>query len=205
MERIDFIVLILAVCLLWVSSEWSLIFLVRSTKDSVNRDEGSLVSLNVTVYLCSILGVILGFLGIGYIPGLSHVVPWIGLLFIVVGIVIRWIAILTLRKYFTVNVVIRNDHRIIKSGIYRFIRHPSYAGSLVSFLGLGLVFVNGLSVLVIIVPVTIAFLKRIKIEEYALKNAFGEEYIAYRKSTGMLFPGLFKKNKTADPVIHFDT
>ena len=100
------------------------------------------------------------------------------------------VSILTLRKYFTTNVAIRDDHRIIKSGVYRFVRHPSYSGSIISFFGLGLVFVNWLATIILVVPITIAFMKRIKIEERALENAFGEEYISYRKSTWLLFPWL---------------
>jgi protein-S-isoprenylcysteine O-methyltransferase len=52
------------------------------------------------------------------------------------------------------------------------------------------VIVNWLSIIILVVPITIAFMKRIKIEERALENAFGEEYIAYCKSTWRLLPWL---------------
>jgi protein-S-isoprenylcysteine O-methyltransferase Ste14 len=182
--------LLLAICTPWVISEVILLILARSNKNSVDHDEGSIVLLNVTIYICVALGVSLGFLGIGHIRGFSSTIPWMGLCFIVIGLIVRWVSILTLRKYFTTNVVIQNDHRIIKSGIYRFVRHPSYTGSIISFLGLGLAFVNWLATIILVVPITIAFMKRIKIEERALENAFGEEYITYRKSTWLLFPWL---------------
>ena len=184
----NFSILFLAICAPWVISEVVLLILARSKKNSVDRDEGSIVLLNATIYICVALGVTLGFLGIGHIRGFAPIVPCTGLCFIVFGLIIRWVSILTLRKYFTTNVVIQNGHRIIKSGIYRFVRHPSYSGSIISFFGLGLVFVNWLSIIILVVPITIAFMKRIKIEERALENAFGEEYIAYCKSTWRLLP-----------------
>ena len=184
----NFNILFLAVCAPWVISEVILLVLARSKKNSVDRDKGSIVLLNATIYICVALGVSMGFLGIGHIRGFSSIIPWTGLCFIVIGLIIRWTSILTLRKYFTTNVVIQNDHRIIKSGIYKFVRHPSYSGSIISFLGLGLVFVNWLATIILVVPIAIAFMKRIKIEEHALENAFGDEYIDYCKSTWLMFP-----------------
>jgi len=106
-------------------------------------------------------------------------------------LIIRWMAILTLKKYFTVNVSILKDHRIIDKGVYKFIRHPAYAGSLLSFLGLGLSFSNWLSTLVIFIPILIAFIYRIRVEEKALIQAFGDEYLNYSKTTKRLIPKLY--------------
>ena len=63
----------------------------------------------------------------------------------VVGIAIRWYAIVYLGRFFTVNVAIAADHRLIDSGPYRFVRHPSYIGALMAFLGLGLTLGNWVS------------------------------------------------------------
>jgi len=61
------------------------------------------------------------------------------------GITIRWTAVYTLGKYFTGTVLIRNDHRLIRSVLYKYLRHPAYAGSLLAHLGLGLSFSNWFS------------------------------------------------------------
>jgi protein-S-isoprenylcysteine O-methyltransferase len=187
-ENMNFSILFLFVSASWITSELLLLIIARTAKNSVDRDEGSIVLLTATIYTCIAFGITLGFFRIGHIHGFGASIPWIGLNLIVVGIVIRWISILTLRKYFTTKVVIQSDHRLIRSGIYKYLRHPSYSGSIVSFLGLGLVFVNWLSIMIMVVPITIAFLRRIKIEERALESAFGEEYNIYRKSTWRLFP-----------------
>jgi protein-S-isoprenylcysteine O-methyltransferase Ste14 len=187
----NFNVLFLIICAAWVSSELMLVFFVRSKENSTERDERSIVFLNATIYSCVGIAITLGFLGIGHIRGLGWSMPWIGLWTIVIGMITRWTAILTLRKYFTTNVAIRDDHQIITSGVYRFIRHPSYSGSLISFFGLGLVFANWLAMILLTVPITFAFVKRIKIEERALETAFGEKYKTYRHSTWHLFPWIY--------------
>ena len=183
--------LFLAVSALWVTSEITLIFLCRSKSGSRDHDEGSLKWLNIIIYSCVALAVSCGFMGLGRIRLTSPIIPWFGLCIIVVGLVIRWTAILILRKFFTTNVVIQANHRIIKTGLYRIIRHPSYTGAIISFWGLGLAFSNWLSIIILVVPITIAFLKRIRLEEKALLSAFGEEYSDYRKTTWILFPWIY--------------
>ncbi|MCA1638381.1 MAG: isoprenylcysteine carboxylmethyltransferase family protein, partial [Acidobacteria bacterium] len=68
--------------------------------------------------------------------------PAFGLLSLLAGIIIRWTAIYSLGKYFTVTVLIKTDHRLIRSGLYKHLRHPAYAGTLLAHLGLGLSFSN---------------------------------------------------------------
>ena len=62
----------------------------------------------------------------------------IGLILFALGLIIRWIAIIHLGRFFTVNVAIAHDHQLITTGPYRFVRHPSYTGTLLIFLGFGL-------------------------------------------------------------------
>jgi protein-S-isoprenylcysteine O-methyltransferase Ste14 len=181
----------LSISAIWVASEIMLIILSRSTSNSKDHDKGSLKLLNIIIYTSVALAVSCGFLGIGIIHTVISIIPKIGLCVILIGLIIRWTAILTLRKYFTVNVVIQSDHRIIKNGLYRLIRHPSYTGAIISFCGLGLAFYNWLSIIIIVIPVTIAFLRRIHVEEQALFSAFGKEYLDYRESSWALFPFLY--------------
>jgi protein-S-isoprenylcysteine O-methyltransferase len=188
---LNFSKLVMMVGILWGASEVLLLILTRSRKGSEDRDKGSLVWLNLVIYSCIAVAVTMGMLGIGRVKGLPAAVPLAGLVMLVLGILIRWTAIFTLRKYFTVNVVIQSGHKIIKSGIYRFVRHPSYSGALISFWGMGLIFSNWVSFVVMALPITIAFLKRIKLEERALTEAFGEEYEEYRKHSWHLFPLIY--------------
>ena len=187
----NFGIIFLTLVAVWVTSEVMLIVLSRTKMNSHDYDKGSLKWLNIVIYTCITLAISFGFLGIGRIRILISIIPWIGLCVIVVGLIVRWTSILTLRKYFTVNVVIQVDHRIIKTGIYHFVRHPSYSGAIISFYGLGLAFYNWISIIVLVVPITIIFLKRIQLEEQALLSAFGQEYENYRKTSWGLFPWLY--------------
>ena len=109
----------------------------------------------------------------------------------VAGICMRWLAIYTLRRYFTGKVAILADHQLIRTGPYQYIRHPAYAGALVARPGFGLAFSNWVSLLLIFCPVVLAALYRIQIEDQVLTDAFGQEYLDYMKQTKRLLPGIY--------------
>jgi protein-S-isoprenylcysteine O-methyltransferase len=108
-----------------------------------------------------------------------------------VGITIRWVAIYTLGKFFTGTVLIKDDHRLIQNGLYKYVRHPAYAGALLAHLGLGLSFSNWLSIGLSTVPFSLAALYRMHVEERALRDEFGETYIQYSAGTKRLVPKLY--------------
>ncbi|MCE3075175.1 methyltransferase family protein [Chryseobacterium gwangjuense] len=110
---------------------------------------------------------------------------------IVIGILFRWIIIRSLGKYFTVDVSIREDHKIKKEGFYKYLRHPSYAFAMLTFVGLGLFLNNWISFAIAFLPPFLAFNYRIKVEEEALIEQFGDEYIQYRKETKKLIPFIY--------------
>ena len=191
MMELNFGIIFLIISSVWVISEIMLIVFRRSKNNRRDYDKGSIIWLNSIIYISIAFAVSLGLLGIGKIHTALSTISWVGLCFIIIGLIIRWAAILTLRKFFTTNVVIQSDHQIIKTGLYKFIRHPSYSGSIISFCGLGLVFSNWISLVVLVIPITIAFLKRIQIEEQALQSAFGEEYVNYCKISWKLIPWIY--------------
>ena len=110
---------------------------------------------------------------------------------LVAGLAIRWWSILTLGQLFTVDVAIHRDHTLVETGLYKYIRHPSYAGLLMAFLGLGVAYANWLSILALVVPITLAIVNRIAKEEVALRGALGEPYAAYCARTKRLLPFLY--------------
>ncbi|UOU99320.1 isoprenylcysteine carboxylmethyltransferase family protein [Chryseobacterium daecheongense] len=116
---------------------------------------------------------------------------YIGEAFVLLGIVFRLIIIRSLGKYFTVDVAIRENHRIKKEGFYKYLRHPSYAFSLLTFLGLGLFLNNWLSLVLALIPPFLAFNYRMKVEERVLIEEFGDEYIQYQRNTKRVIPFLY--------------
>ncbi len=107
------------------------------------------------------------------------------------GMALRWYAIIHLGRFFTTNVAIANDHYLVDSGPYRFVRHPSYTGSMLAVLGFLLTMANWASLLIIFVPILAVTLWRIHIEEAALLAALGEPYRAYMQRTKRLIPGIY--------------
>ena len=114
-----------------------------------------------------------------------------GLILFVVGLILRWCSIVQLGRFFTVDVAIALDHQLIESGPYRFVRHPSYTGALLAFLGFGLTLRNWATLLVLMIPIALAFSYRIKVEERALRAALGERYVAYSRRTKRLLPFIY--------------
>ena len=180
------------ICLLWFLSEIALGRILHSADDrSTSRDKSSLRLLWMTITPSLTVGIFLGLKGVGFIGTGSLAISVAGLILILVGLIIRWIAILTLRRYFTTDVSIQEGHRLVATGIYGIIRHPAYLGSLLSFLGLGLTFSNWLSALVIIGPIFLAFRYRIIVEEQVLVDHFGAAYDQYRRTTKRLVPKIY--------------
>jgi protein-S-isoprenylcysteine O-methyltransferase len=181
----------IAVCVLWVTSEILLQITRRASADSHIRDRSSLRLLNRVIYTAIPLGILAAFTNIGVLRFHRETLRLAGLLLIMAGLGVRWTAILTLRRYFTVNVAIQPGHVIVRKGLYRWIRHPSYLGLLLAFLGLGVSMANAVTLVVILLPATAALIRRIRIEELALLEAFGVEYQAYCIGTWRLIPGVY--------------
>ena len=176
---------------IWFVSEVLLNRLLRSDDhDKKGQDKGSIRIIWITIGIANSLGIIFSIFFKIPISNLL-IVPYFGLLLIIVGMILRFIAIWSLGRLFTVDVTIRDNHNIKKDGIYRIIRHPSYSGSLLSFIGFGVSLNNWISLLIISILITIAMLNRIKIEERLLKGQFGLDYLDYMKRTYRLIPWLY--------------
>lgn len=115
---------------------------------------------------------------------------WIAGILFVFGLALRWIAIGSLKRAFTVKVSILKDHKLKTDGVYRWVRHPSYTGMYVYGLGYGLALHSPLSVVLVLLAVWISTHTRIPVEEAVLESHFGEEYRNYKAKTWRLFPGL---------------
>jgi protein-S-isoprenylcysteine O-methyltransferase Ste14 len=109
----------------------------------------------------------------------------------IAGLVIRWTAIVSLGKAFSVNVAIRDGQTLYRSGLYRLVRHPSYSGMLICFIAIAIVERNWISAALVLIFPTAALLYRIHVEERALNEAFGAQYAEYSKATMRLIPGLY--------------
>ena len=95
-----------------------------------------------------------------------------------------------LAKQFSIEVTLQNDHQLIQSGPYKFIRHPRYLGILTFFVGISLTFRSLLGVFIVIALVGV-LIWRIFAEEKLMRQAFGKEWEEYQSKTWRLIPFVF--------------
>jgi protein-S-isoprenylcysteine O-methyltransferase Ste14 len=123
--------------------------------------------------------------------GGAHILKVVGLIILILALIIRWTAIYTLGRAFSSNVAILDSQKLNRTGLYRYVRHPSYLGLFLVFVAVGIHSRNWLSLVLATVPTGAALLYRIHVEEAALRQAFGEEYLSYSKVTKRLIPGVY--------------
>jgi protein-S-isoprenylcysteine O-methyltransferase len=176
---------------LLLASEVALAVAKRSKSQATGKDRLTLPLLWTVIGLSIFAGLFLrGAFPQGRLPH-PQTFYVIGLSLFLVGLIIRWVAIIHLGRFFTVNVAIADDHELITTGPYRYVRHPSYTGTLLIFLGFGLCTLNLFSLTVIVLPITAAFLWRMHIEETAMREAFEERYRQYAATTPRLLPWIY--------------
>lgn len=180
------------VAISWPVSEVILGVVTRGKRRSATvKDRGSLVLLWMAIVGGLAGANLIRFSGVGAIGANPPQVLFVALVLVVLGLAVRWTAILTLGQLFTSNVAVQADQVIVRSGIYRHVRHPSYSGLLLAFVGLGFAFDNWVSLAVMLSPIVAALLYRIHTEEIVLVEALGREYVEYCKATRRLIPGVY--------------
>jgi protein-S-isoprenylcysteine O-methyltransferase Ste14 len=106
------------------------------------------------------------------------------------GVALRQWAVWVLGRYFTVVVRVDDAQRVVDRGPFRWVRHPSYTGLLITFVGIGLAVGNWLSLAALVVFPTAGLIVRIRVEEHALLTSL-EGYRAYARHRRRLIPGLW--------------
>jgi protein-S-isoprenylcysteine O-methyltransferase Ste14 len=178
--------------LLWPAAEVVLALATRARRDEAKvRDRGSLVLLWGSIGIGIGAGLTLRRVSAAQIALSPLWLLAISMVLFFVGLAVRLTAILTLGRLFTSVVTIQKQHRIVTAGMYRRLRHPSYSGLLLAFLGVALSYGNWLSLAGVMLPITAAVLYRIHVEEAALNQRFGQEYAEYRNRTRRLIPGIY--------------
>jgi protein-S-isoprenylcysteine O-methyltransferase Ste14 len=121
----------------------------------------------------------------------SDIIQFIAIELLVIGTIIAFTSRLQLGKYGTTVILVEDDHQLVTSGIYKYIRHPIYLGSITLFTSIGIA-VGSLFVTLVVFLCWLLMLKdRIDLEERLLTEKFGEEYSEYKKRTKKLIPFLY--------------
>jgi len=180
-----------ATFLLWIILELIASRTKRSGERSHARDRGS-YGLIVALLL---VGLALDFTLSARLP--QAAIMWnrplaffFGIGLMLGGVAFRWWAIATLGKFFTFDVAVQSGQKVVDTGPYRYIRHPSYTGTLMTQVGIGLALGNWAGLLALMVCTAIAYAYRISVEEQALIAALGEPYRQYMRRTRRIIPFL---------------
>lgn len=120
----------------------------------------------------------------------GDVVRYFGLFLFFAGSLFRLAAVFVLGRRFSGLVAIQPDHQLKTDGLYRYIRHPSYAGLIASMMGLVLIFRSAVG-LIIVILLFLFLVSRMNDEERFLEAHFGEEYKNYRLKTWRLVPLIY--------------
>ena len=178
-----------ALIIIWVITEFiSNIKQNKKNNNSEKKDMGSTLIMFGATFISFLGGLHFAFSKIGFMESLFPFTSIAGIIFIISGIILRYISIKILEKQFTYSVKIVEDHKLIISGVYKYIRHPSYSGYLLIFLGIGMSYCNWLSIICFFIPNLISIIYRIFIEEKALTSHFGDQYTEYKGKVKSLIP-----------------
>jgi protein-S-isoprenylcysteine O-methyltransferase Ste14 len=149
------------------------------------RDRGSFLLIYVGVVVYFIIAFSFAGDGIAKLPSAAY---YLGIIIMVLGIVIRQWAIAVLGRFFSRTLRVQQGQTVVETGPYRYVRHPSYTGTLIFFVGFGLALQSWGAVLALVPIFAVAYGYRIHVEEKLLIAELGEAYVSYARRTKRLIP-----------------
>jgi protein-S-isoprenylcysteine O-methyltransferase Ste14 len=150
------------------------------------RSQDGLLWALLSISLIGNMALVIGLsrAGIGRLPDAAALIlAPLGVGLGLAGLWLRYAAIFTLGRFFTWRVTILEEHSLIESGVFAWLRHPGYVGGLVASYGFILALSNWASLLVFTATHVPLVINRIRVEERVLLRHFAERYVAYRDKT----------------------
>jgi protein-S-isoprenylcysteine O-methyltransferase Ste14 len=112
----------------------------------------------------------------------------VGIVCVIISFWLRRQAIAALGKFWSLHVEIRENHEFVQSGPFQWVRHPAYFSMILELVGFAVI-LNAFYTLLVVPFVFIpALLMRLRIEEPALIEKFGDAYKEYQRRVPMLIP-----------------
>ncbi len=162
----------------------------RETSEQKSSDRFSVL----LILLMCVVSVVVPVTDWAYFKGAgadSNVFTYLGAAMIITGLAFRAWSVSTLGKYFTATVQIIDDHKLIRTGPYGIVRHPSYTGAFLALTAGGVILESLIGFIISCMAMFTAYYVRIKIEEKELVSRFGDDYVAYQQDTKMIIPYVF--------------
>lgn len=160
-------------------------------KQGEKSDRGSMQIIMLAGWLGSLAAFMVA--GIGRFAITRATKEWFvaGLAILVSGRLLRMHCWRMLGQYFTGDVKVSSDQPVVELGVYRWVRHPSYTGGILMYLGTGIALTNWLSALIIVVSGAAAYGYRVHVEEQALQANLGRRYLEYMRRTKRFVPFVY--------------
>ena len=183
--QIVFIIVLITELAILVFTTWNN---KKSSEKKTLSDRGSMLFIIIGFWFAILMNPI-------FIHITNFMLPmyffWFGITLTTVGIFIRIYSVWTLRMYFTLNVQVATEQKIIKEGPYKYIRHPAYTGSILTLLGISISFRSLFGTISSIIIIVLVYGFRIKVEEKVLEKSFESSYNDYEKQTWRLIPHIW--------------
>jgi protein-S-isoprenylcysteine O-methyltransferase len=166
------------------------IWTLRTSRRSVERrDGGSFWVLHVGIAVgCVLAFTLCRYRPFGITTRLGLWAPYAGAALVLTGLGLRWWAVRTLGPLFTRDVRVEERQQVVDAGPFRWMRHPSYTGLVLELAGLGLAVRSSLSFVLIVALAITTVLYRVRIEERALVDSLGDEYVRYARRVRRFVP-----------------
>jgi protein-S-isoprenylcysteine O-methyltransferase Ste14 len=179
---------VIALACFFVCEQIGAMIIPRIRRGGAKVQRRNVVS-NIMVYFswAAVFGfsIVFAKMGIALLPDWVY---YIGITLMLAGIAFRQWAIAVLGRYFSGVIGVQKEQKVVESGPYRLIRHPSYTGVLIFYAGMGLAVQSCAAILVGITIFGIVYGYRIFVEEKVLISQLGTSYVEYMKRTKRLIP-----------------
>lgn len=187
-----FIIMFLFFALTWiVYIGFEVFFIIRDTKKFGLTNNKNAVILTFLIIEAVVFARLYSDCELARLPGNQNLHIIAGTIITWLGMFLRYWAICTLGPFFRTVIIVLKDQPIIKTGPYKWIRHPSYMGAILIFSGLAITLGNLIGLIIVNVLVSTGYYLRIIIEEQVLLSSFGQEYMDYIKETKKLVPFIY--------------
>ena len=166
---------------------------IRENKFSLAA--GSIAALTTLVFGAEFV-ISPGVFSIAYVLKFPDWLRWLGVFLLAGGITLLGTAHYHLGKSFYSLVVSKEEHQLVTSGPYRWIRHPIYTAYIMNYLAGGLVASNLVLTFIPVIFFSLMIINRIPREEAVMRAEFGQDYVDLEARTGRLLPKFRRQDST---------
>lgn len=159
------------------------------TENKLSLVSGSIAALTSLIFGAEYL-FFPGTFGFAYFLDYPLWLRWLGVVVLVIGLIIFFLAHYHLGRNFYSLVAVKEEQKLVTSGPYRWIRHPIYTGYILTYMAGGLIASNLVLTFVPVIFFSLMIINRIPREEAVMREEFGQEYLDLEARTGRLLPKL---------------